>query len=453
MIDLAYYSMVNDIYSWLTQILTAFFFYLFCRIFISNKYILFIAFAYLGTVVLLELIIGDMTNFGVYLAASLTALLLLMPLNNCKMMLKLFVVITYFSIRWIAPTIILLLYRPMNYVSLKCIEKWAAPYFHDVTIVYFSYTVITVVLLLLLYGLALGLVIFFYKKYVNMNKRELSNRELFILILPALIGMSSYFMMNNYHRVIEQHSGPFIIDQFLIFWGIHNIIVLLAMFTVLVLIQKLDLNRQEQQKILLAENQATYLKQHLTSVDALYKEMQFMKHDLKNHLTIIERLIEKKQFYEATEYVEALQYDAEDKLNPAISGNAIIDLLIQEKAKLAQSHNSLLISSLISPQLTEYNVYDLCILLHNSLDNALTATQAVPEAEILISSIQHKATYIITVTNPMPLLIQPNYSKAKSGLGIQIMQEIAKKYGGHITIESTKTHFELTILLQLNPFK
>lgn len=451
------HTIANELFSWTIQIITAYFFYRFCRIFIINKSVWMAALVYVVTVFSLESIFEDISNFGVYLIASVTALLILLPIKNASIPLKLFIVITYFSIRWMAPTVIITLYTPINKVAFNLLESWVIPKIANLEMGYFTYIVCMMIVLIILYFAALWLVIYLYQKYVNLNRRIFTTRELFILMLPALSGMSSYAMMNKYHKTFQDEQADMILQQFHGNWALHNIITLLAMFAVLILMQKLDQTRRQEQQALLLMNQSNQLQQHLASIDSLYQEMKFMKHDIQNHLTVIERLIEKENYHEAGTYLKYISNEANEVIPTTKSGNAIIDTLIQEKYKQALKVNTLLTSKLVFPQLAEIDVYDLSIVLHNALDNSIRATKHINGATIDLASIQHKTSYVITIKNPFkgPLSWQDGQLKStksdsfNEGLGLQIIHDIAKKYHGNVDIDTSENVFECTILFLL----
>lgn len=439
------FDITNTIFNWLMQVCTAYFFYRFCRIFIQHSYLLIITMGYFIAVIVLEWLIGDISNFGVYLFASLTAFLLLLPIKNSSIYLKFFIVITYFSIRWMAPTIVIILYRPISDLSFYLVEKWIIPHLFDVTIGYFGYSIWLMFLLLAFYTMGLWCVIHFYEKYIRMHPRTFVNREILLLILPPLIGMSSYFMMNQYHQVIDEQIGLGVIDPFLKYWGIHNCIIIAAMFGVLILMQRLDLQRVQQQKQLVLVNQTHQLQAHLQSIDNLYKDMQRLKHDVKNHSATVERLIETKQLTEASVYLNSMQQQMDSKVTSSITGHAIVDILIQEKIKKAHAQAVVIESTFSYPSYVHCDVYDFCIILHNAIDNALTATKNLPNALISIQSTQHKCTYILTMTNPLPTFV--NEQGCGTGLGLQIIQDIANKYNGAMQINTNHQMFELHIML------
>ncbi|WP_127529974.1 GHKL domain-containing protein [Paenibacillus kobensis] len=112
------------------------------------------------------------------------------------------------------------------------------------------------------------------------------------------------------------------------------------------------------------------------------------------------------------------------------------------------------VSTLTYPQFAACDVYDLCILLHNALDNAIAATSDIP-AIIEISSLQHKSNYLIIIKNPIRTPIKERNGELKStkanheGFGLQIIRDIAAKYYGDVQIETNERFFELTIILHL----
>lgn len=450
MINMLHYEMANMIFSWLTLFITAFFFYRFCHIFIPHTSIVFIAVGYFSALFMLGQLMPALPNFYLYLLASAIAFLLLLPLRAYSIYIKLFVTVTYFSIRWIALTVIMMLNRPLSNLSLFTAEKWLIPKIDDVTIGYFIYTIWIILLLLILCVAGLSAVVTIYEKCYRKHPRIWTRREIALLLLPSLIGLSSYFMMNMYHKALGDQPTPDVLERFLLFWAIHNSIVLGANFTVLILLQRLDLQRVEQQKQLILLQQTEQLQNHLQTVDALYKEMQQLKHDVKNHSATVESLIDSNHMTEASLYLHRMQQQMDATLEKTDSGHTIIDVLLHEKMEQAFAQRVTIESSFIYPIHVQCDVYDLCIILHNALDNALVATKTLPNSVIHVQTKQHKSTFMLTIMNPF----SPAFTtKAGSGLGLSIIQDVAHKYNGDIQIHKENDVFTLHVMLHFQPQK
>ena len=281
-----YYEMVSGVYAFTLQLLTAFFFYRFCRIFIPKKSIWLVALVYLLTVIILEIYPGDLLNFWVYLFAATIAFLVLLPIKDVPIHMKGFITVTFFAIRWLAPSVITVIYLPITAGFFWLVEKWLIPQTTQVELVYFMYTVCMTVIMILLYSVGLWFVVFLYQKYMNWDQRMFSPKETMILLVPALSGMSSYAMMNQYHHLFEINP-LFTNKQFQGYWAVHNVIILIAMLLVLILLQQLEVKRKKEQSASVLATQMKNLQQHIAGIDLAYQEMKALKHDIRNHVTVV----------------------------------------------------------------------------------------------------------------------------------------------------------------------
>ncbi len=452
-----YFEIASKIYAFILQLLTAFFFYRFCRIFIRKKSIWLVALFYLLTVIILEIYPGDLLNFWIYLFASIIAFLMLLPIKDVPIHMKGFITVTFFAIRWLAPSVITVVYNPISAGLLWLVEKWLIPQTTQVVLVYFIYTICIMVVMILLYGVGLWFVVFLYQKYMNRDQRMFSPKETMILLVPALSGMSSYAMMNQYHRLLEINP-LFTNKQFQGYWAVHNVIILIAMLLVLILLQQLEIKRKKEQSASILATQMKNLQQYIASVDLAYQEMKLLKHDIRNHVTIVEGLLEKRNYTEAEQYVLSIHQVLKPVELEGQTGNPITDVLLQEKMKQVKKYNIRIKSTMRYPQFVEVDAFDMSIVLHNVLENAIEATKKLENSCIELSSTQYKNSYLLTIRNSFsgPLkwqdghLVTTKSDPHLHGLGLQNIKVIATKYHGEIEIEIEDSIFQLTVLFMFS---
>lgn len=187
----------------------------------------------------------------------------------------------------------------------------------------------------------------------------------------------------------------------------------------------------------------------------LDKEIRKMKHDLKNQLISVESLVKDKKYEEAEKYLNKLSN------SPALkkvidSGNSVIDALINvniQRYKEIDFHVDLNIMK------CDIDSDVLAIKFGNIIDNAIEATLENLEVcrDIFISIHENETRIVIKVENGFqyePKLEGVRIGTLKRdcknhGLGIQNIEEAAKRYQGQVNVDIDKKEkmFRISVLL------
>ncbi|MEG1863107.1 MAG: GHKL domain-containing protein [Oscillospiraceae bacterium] len=139
---------------------------------------------------------------------------------------------------------------------------------------------------------------------------------------------------------------------------------------------------QEQNLIgmqLLATQEKYY--EHLSSFQ---KEMQSIRHDIKNHTLCAISMLEIGQFAQAEEYLRELYNRTAKMKSPLHCGNNVIDIVLNHSITNMDAmnieHN---INVIVPPSLDPIDKLDLCVLFGNLLDNSIEACGRIsaPEAK------------------------------------------------------------------------
>ncbi len=173
-----------------------------------------------------------------------------------------------------------------------------------------------------------------------------------------------------------------------------------------------------------------------------------LRHDMKNHLAVVRGLLEKGDGTSAAAYLAALDAAAAEISAPFQTNRPACDVLLAEKAAVAESLGIAFHSTLQIPASCSVEDMDFCTLLANALDNAINACKSLPpdtERFIRISSQLQGDFLLITVENSFNGSLH-----IRSGTGLFNIRQTTKKYGGTAEIRTAGGVFRLHMLLSIS---
>ena len=181
-------------------------------------------------------------------------------------------------------------------------------------------------------------------------------------------------------------------------------------------------------------------------------------HDFKNHLNCIYNLYKYDKKNELGKYIENLiSITNTEKIID--TGNPVIDAVLSEKVNIADKMGIKFERELYLPSNIKINYTDLCIVLGNSLDNAIEACKRITDSsmpkEIKLYMNYRDKYMIIVVTNTCdkpPVKMGRFYKSSKPlpelhGIGLQSIDRTVKKYNGNMVIKYENNIFELEIVM------
>ena len=206
------------------------------------------------------------------------------------------------------------------------------------------------------------------------------------------------------------------------------------------------------------ERQMQMQLKHYETLARADSEMRRFKHDFKNLRIALSDSLDKNDVAGALAFLK----DSENYTSPRYiifdTGNPVADALLTEKYHNAEAAGAKIIfdgmipNSIVQPA-------DICVILGNSLDNAIEACAQIPgEKTISVYSYMNNGFYFLTVRNPTLKDVVINGSsiptskkeKESHGFGLYSIQNAAEKYGGEMTLSSADREFKLEVYLDLN---
>lgn len=203
------------------------------------------------------------------------------------------------------------------------------------------------------------------------------------------------------------------------------------------------------------------LEQNQLYIDLLtqkYHTLRQYQHDFKKHLAYIQQLARQNETSMIDSYIGAVYDDLQSGSLLKLTGNQTLDLLLSDKLQQAQKQNiAFEIEYQPNVKLSCILALDLCVILGNLLDNAITAAAQSAEQKIFCG-FQQKSQYYraIIVSNSCDIapvmkngIPQRPTSAEQCGYGIQNVLNRVQKYGGHCQFcyDTAQKQFQVTVLL------
>lgn len=221
-----------------------------------------------------------------------------------------------------------------------------------------------------------------------------------------------------------------------------------------------NIGLQNDSKLFLLESNFNLLQEQIAVQKQNIEGFHKLRHDMKNHITNVRLLIEKGSIQEALLLLGKTDNAYENiKLIDLNSGNSFVDAVLLSKFALAKSKDIAVNYSLESIDEMHIEPIDISSLLSNLLDNAIEASEKVDEPIINLCIFKQNAYYVINIENSIcenSHLLNGNYivvstksNSALHGYGMQIIDDIAKKYDGNFSWRVKNKKFIATILLKL----
>ena len=395
----------------------------------------------------------QINNFFAYLIGGVTAFLVMYLQDRRNIYQKIFLAVTFFSIRWLAVAMA----GGLNDVVTKTLvfqseiaeRKWLQ---------YGFYAGSRILDLFLCLAFIAGVAKLINQAFVY-KKDEMSSKEMIMLIMPSLVGVTGYGILQYYLNIYETDTGKSLVDTYG-FYGalsfLHYLISIIAILVMTTMFQKWKVTKEEQAGQELVLNQVSDMEKHIGEVEKLYQDIRSLRHDMGNHIQTLEHLVALRNVEDATEYLDHLKKEW-NEISPEIkTGSPVIDVILMEKLREAREKQIHFTSEFHYPKNTKLNAFDLSVILNNALNNCMENVSG-ETPYIRISAFRKNSIFMIIIKNSYQG--QLNYREGnlpettklgkEHGIGLNNIRRVAKMYMGDISLEQENQEVVLSIMLQV----
>lgn len=215
--------------------------------------------------------------------------------------------------------------------------------------------------------------------------------------------------------------------------------IILTNIIVCYLLTELSSKRRVANEVNLLKKTREYNNQYIEALQSDQDVVRKMRHDYRNGFLTVYTLLENGETNEAKEHIQKIIGIINETEVFIKTNNTVVNAVVNAKLSTTKSLN-IESECLVMSDISGIDDVDICRLLSNMLDNAITACQGSigVNKRICLSIRGDNGNYIFTVKNTIdesviaknPQLISTKKNRNEHGFGIRIIREIAKSYDG-----------------------
>lgn len=287
------------------------------------------------------------------------------------------------------------------------------------------------------------------------DKARFSPYQLALIYIPSAV----YFYARNFQFALldlAAKNSEYLVQAYtlLLLLGVSDLMIsILADNNLSTRIQQEELHHME---ALIHKQHQEFLSQQAASA-AVHQKY----HDLKNCLIGLKAeggagsTVRRQMIAELEQVMRPLETEIK-------TGNEFLDIILAEKIAACQKKGIRLTPYADGGSVAFVDGLDLCVIVGNALDNAIEAVESLPpeEREIHLRLARSHGMALLSVQNFHRGVLRQDgqgffkTSKADAsnhGYGLHGIAQIAEKYDGTVTVDTTQREFTLNVLLPIPP--
>ncbi|MBO5292513.1 MAG: GHKL domain-containing protein [Lachnospiraceae bacterium] len=282
-------------------------------------------------------------------------------------------------------------------------------------------------------NLALVFLIYrFFKKPFN-YMLSYGDNKMFLLFsaIPLLYYIYSY-ACTKYQFVDSVISEQFFIRQIPCLIVLFSYVLLTAIFHVVS--EKVELKNAQNLAIAQLNAATTQLEQ----LRITEQQSAIYRHDLRHHMNYLNICITENKLQEAAAYIQQIYHQLDSMKVERYSENEPINLILSSYAGKAKKKDVAIKIHVTATDFSRFHVTDLCSLLANALENAITAGSQSPNPDLRYINLRmyekNNKLYLDLrngyVTEPVFENGIPVSYRAGHGIGVKSMIHVVEQYEG-----------------------
>lgn len=197
-------------------------------------------------------------------------------------------------------------------------------------------------------------------------------------------------------------------------------------------------------------------KQHYEHMLLQYEELRKFRHDVKNHMLTLNSMCTSDDNTQIKKYLSQLTNEVSSKNPVEYTGNRELDAVIAPFVLEAESKNiKVQFKGIVSDDVA-IDMFDMCTIISNLLNNAIEACEKLQEGKRIIELeiAGYNSQIFITVRNSYDVesiinqkqkFITTKEDKLNHGIGLENVRRTVKKYDGDMRISQENEKFIVSI--------
>ena len=134
----------------------------------------------------------------------------------------------------------------------------------------------------------------------------------------------------------------------------------------------------------IASYQQELIETHYREVDNMYRQIRGWRHDYRNHIQIMKAYAAAEDWDAIRRYLDLLDKDLTTVDTVIKTGNPMADAILNSKISLAKAKGIRVVADAHIPYKLKSSEIDLCCIIGNLFDNAIEASEKLPEEQRVI---------------------------------------------------------------------
>lgn len=411
---------------------------------------------YSAVMLVLYILPRTFSRFPAYGMGILAALAVFCQSDRRRYGQKVFLAAVFFSLRWLTWAAAEILYDKLYHLAEETRFMLARP---DLWLPLYAVMCLFYVAAGTLFtGAAVWSI---SRAYAN-KYSDMAVRELLVMSSPAFVGVVGYMVMWYYRSFYIRSTGemPEFYDVLTL---LYCLAAVAAMAGSVVLYERIRAGQDERLRNELLAAQLDSIRGHIAQVEELYQDIRGIRHDMTNHILTLESLYQTDRREEAEHYGRELKSGLSAMLGEIGSGNPVTDVILQGIKTESEKRGIRFESAFHYPGDSALNAFDVSVILHNALQNALENVpipgQGTEEPYIAIRSYRRRNAFMIEVRNSFEGNLQwdvetglPATAKERAeghGYGLINIRKVSGRYFGDIDVDASGGEFRLSVMLML----
>lgn len=227
--------------------------------------------------------------------------------------------------------------------------------------------------------------------------------------------------------------------------------MIITVYIVMEIRKETEIRIQEKQMYSRLESKNEYYEK----IEEAQNQIRRLYHDMNNHLNNIQIMNENSE--NAIKYIESIQNELKQARKKRLSGNAMFDIIIDEKMKVCKEKGIEFTANIDSRNTAFIENIDVSSILSNILDNAIEACEKIlcDKRYIKLETMWADDIFLIVCENSKinsikksgETFVTDKINKSNHGIGIKSIEYSVKKYRGNMLITYDENTFNLKIMI------